>query len=65
MIFLYIFLIVFAVASMIVSYYGRKKINECESEQEKKAVKAKWQLISGLLGLACIITIAILIFTMF
>lgn len=63
--FLYIFLIMFAIASMIIGCYGRKKINECESEQEKKAVKAKWQLISGLLGLACIILVAILIFTMF
>lgn len=65
MIFLYIFLIVVAVASVIISYYGRKKINECESEQEKKAVKAKWQLISGLFGLACMIAVVILIFTMF
>lgn len=65
MIFLYIFLIVFAVASVIISYYGRKKINESESEQEKKAVKAKWQLISGLFGLASMIAVAILIFTMF
>lgn len=65
MIFLYIFLIMFAVASMIIGYYGRKKINECKSEQEKKVIKAKWQLISGLLGFACIIVVAVLIFTMF
>lgn len=62
---LYIFLIVFAVLSIVISLYGRSKIQECEDEEERKYVKAKLQLISGLLGVTCIIVAGILIFTMF
>lgn len=62
---LYIFLIAFAIASIVCGVIARKKIDECKSQEEKKIVKAKWQLICGLLGLACIIFAGILIFTMF
>lgn len=65
MTFLYIFLIIFAIISIFVAFYGRKKINECENEDERKLVKARWQLISGLFGMACMIAVAVLIFTMF
>ena len=44
---------------------AKKKIAECEAEEQKNAVKAKWQLICGLMGVACIIVAGILIFTMF
>lgn len=65
MIALYIILIVIGIAGIVAGIYARKKIDECETEAEKKSVKAKWQLICGLLGLACIIFAGILIFTMF
>lgn len=65
MLILYLFLIAFAIASVVVYMYSKKKISECQSDKERRAVKAKWQLISGLLGLACIIMAAVLIFTMF
>lgn len=62
---LYVFLIAFVIASIICGVVSRNKINECKNEEEKRTVKAKWQLICGLLGLACIIFAGILIFTMF
>lgn len=62
---LYVVLILFAVITMVFSLIARKEITECETEEQKKAVKAKWQLICGLMGIACIIVAGILIFTMF
>lgn len=62
---LYVVLILFAGITMVFSYIARKKIAECETEEQKKNVKAKWQLICSLMGLACIIVAGILIFTMF
>lgn len=65
MIALYIILIAIGIAGIIVGMYARKKIAECETEEEKKSVKAKWQLICGLIGGSAIIVVAILIFTIF
>ena len=65
MIVFYIILIAIGIAGIIVGIYARKKIAECETEEEKKSVKAKWQLICGLIGGSAIIVVAILIFTMF
>ena len=65
MIALYIILIAIGIAGIVVGIYARKKIAECETEEEKKSVKAKWQLICGLIGGSAIIVVAILIFTMF
>ena len=65
MIALYIILIAIGIAGIVCGVIARKKIAECKTEEEKKSVKAKWQLICGLLGLACIIFAGILIFTMF
>ena len=62
---LYVVLILFAVITMVFCLIARKKIAECETEEQKNAVKAKWQLICGLMGLACIIVAGIIIFTMF
>ena len=62
---LYVVLILFAVITMAFGLIARKKIAECETEEQKTAVKSKWQLIRGLMGLACIIVAGILIFTMF
>lgn len=62
---LYVFLIAIAVLTMSFGYIARKKIAECNTEEEKKIVKAKWQLVCGLMGVACIILAGILIFTMF
>ena len=62
---LYVILILFAVLTMVFGYIARKKIAECKTEEEKKIVKAKWQLICGLMGVACIILAGIIIFTMF
>ena len=65
MIAFYIILIAIGIAGIVVGIYARKKIAECETEEEKKSVKAKWQLICGLIGGSAIIVVAILIFTMF
>ena len=65
MIALYIILIAIGIAGIIVGIYARKKIAECETEAEKKSVKAKWQLICGLIGGSAIIVVGVLIFTMF
>ena len=62
---IYAFFTVFAVLTVIFAVVARKKIDECESEQERRAVKAKWQLICGLLGAACIVCAGIMIFMMF
>lgn len=62
---LYVILILFAVITMVFGLIARKKIAECKTEEEKKIVKAKWQLICGLMGVACIILAGIIIFTMF
>lgn len=62
---LYVVLILFAVLTMVFGLIARSKIAECETEEQKKNVKAKWQLICGLMGIACIIVAGILIFTMF
>ena len=42
---IYLFLIAIARLSVVFSVYARKKINECESDKERRVVKAKWQLI--------------------
>ena len=62
---LYAFLIAFAVLTIVLGLTGRSKVNECKTDDAKKSVKAKWQLICGLMGLACIIVAGIIIFTMF
>ena len=62
---LYVVLILFAVLTMVFGLIARNKIAGCETEEQKKTVKAKWQLICGLMGIACIIFAGILIFTMF
>ena len=62
---LYVVLILFAVITMVFGLIARKKIEEYDAEEQKKTVKAKWQLICGLMGVACIIVAGILIFTMF
>lgn len=65
MIIFYIILIAIGIAGIVAGIYARKKIAECETEEEKKSVKAKWQLICGLIGAASIIVAGVLIFTMF
>ena len=65
MIILYIILIVIGIASIFVGIYARRKIAECKTAEEKKLVKAKWQLICGLIGASAIIVAGVLIFTMF
>ena len=62
---IYAFLTVFAVLTVIFAVVARKKISECETEAERKSVKAKWQLICGLIGAACVICAAVMIFIMF
>ena len=62
---IYIFMAAFAVLALIAAVVARKKIAACESESERRAVKAKWQLICGLLGAACIVCAAVMIFKMF
>lgn len=65
MIVFYIILIAIGIAGIVTGIYARKKIAECETEEEKKSVKAKWQLICGLIGGSAIIVVAILIFIIF
>ena len=65
MIALYIILIAIGIAGIVAGIYARKKIAECETEEEKKSVKAKWQFICGLIGASAIIVAGVLIFTMF
>lgn len=65
MIALYIILVAIGIAGIVAGIYARKKIAECETEEEKKSVKAKWQLICGLIGASAIIVAGVLIFTMF
>lgn len=62
---IYVFMTVFAVLATIFAVIARKKIAACESESERRAVKAKWQLICGLMGAACVICAAVMIFIMF
>ena len=62
---LYLILGLIAVITICISIYARKKISECKSEEEKRITKAKWQLICGLLGMACVIVVVVLIITMF
>lgn len=62
---IYVFMTVFAVLALIAAAVARKKIDECENEAERRAVKAKWQLICGLLGAAVIVCAAVMIFIMF
>ena len=62
---IYIFMIAIAVLATIFAVVARKKISECETEAERKSVKAKWQLMCGLLGAACIVCAGIMIFMMF
>lgn len=63
--FLYLLMVLIAVVSIILSVIVRKKIAAIENEQERKLVKARWQLIFGLLGMSAIIVAGILVFTMF
>lgn len=65
MIALYIILIAIGIAGIVCGVIARKKIAECKTEEEKKSVKAKWQLICGLIGASAIIVVCVLIFTMF
>ena len=52
---LYVFLIAIAILTMVFGCIARKKIAECKTEEEKKIVRTKWQIICGLMGVACII----------
>ena len=65
MIIFYIILIAIGIAGIVAGIYARKKIAECGTEEDKKSVKAKWQLICGLIGASAIIVAGVLIFTMF
>ena len=65
MIVFYIILIAIGIAGIVAGIYARKKIAECETEEEKKSVRAKWQIICGLIGASAIIVAGVLIFTMF
>ena len=64
-----IILIIFSVILLVINGvligYSRKQINNCEDEIEKKRVKAKWQIIFGLMGAAIIVMAGVMIFTMF
>ena len=45
MIALYIILIAIGIAGIVAGIYARKKIAECETEEEKKTVKTNLQLV--------------------
>lgn len=60
---IYIFMVVIAALTMIFSVIARKKIAECKTEEERRIVKAKWQLICGLMGAAVIVCAAVIIFS--
>lgn len=62
---IYIFLFFLAVISIVFSIIARKEINKTKTEEEKRIVKAKWQLICGVLGGACILVAGVFIFLMF
>lgn len=62
---LMIFCIILLVINGVLIGYSRKQINNCEDEIEKKRVKAKWQIIFGLMGAAIIVMAGVMIFTMF
>lgn len=62
---IYFFMTVIAVLAIIFSVIARKKIKGCKTDEERRAEKAKWQLICGLMGAACIICAAVMIFIMF
>ena len=61
---IYIFMIAIAVLATIFAVVARKKISECENETERRAVKAKWQLICGLMGGAVVLCAAVMIIMM-
>ena len=62
---LYLIAGLIAVTTICVGIYAQKKINECKSEEEKRITKAKWQLICGLLGVACVTVVFVLLLTTF
>lgn len=61
---LYLFILVMVIVGISVNVVSRKQIDRCTSENERKQVKAKWQLISGLIGIACFILAVIVAYTM-
>lgn len=50
MIILIIFTLVAIIISITLGIVAINSINNCKNEEEKKVVKAKWQLICGLVG---------------
>lgn len=59
---LYVFAGILIAVALVFGIIARKKIDECKTEEEKRAVKAKWQLICGFLGAACIIILVVIIY---
>lgn len=57
MIILVIFTLVAIIISIILGIVAMNNINNCKNEEEKKVVKAKWQLICGLVGGSIILLI--------
>lgn len=62
MIILVIFTLVAIIISIILGIVAMNNINNCKNEEEKKVVKAKWQLICGLVGGSIILLIVAISF---
>lgn len=60
-----IFLLIVAGLTILFAVIGAKETEKCETDEERRITKAKWQLICGLMGVACIICAAVAIYIMF
>lgn len=61
---IYILLAEIVIIAMIFSAVAKKEIAECKTEEESRTVRAKWQLIFGMIGAAMILVVGIYIFLM-
>lgn len=52
---IYILFMIIILLAIIVSIIARKKIRECENEEERRMVKAKWQFICANFGGAAVL----------
>lgn len=61
----YIFAGLLIAIALVFTVIARKKIKGCKTDEERRLVKAKWQLICGLMGAACLIILSIVLYINF
>lgn len=61
---IYMLFMIIILLAIIISIIARKKIRECENEEERRIVKSKWQFICAIFGGAAVLMAGVLCFAL-